>query len=634
MGPDPPPAPVGSDAGRWPVVLAAGAVVSALVVAALRARWEGWYPMGDNAFFGLRSLDVGTRHHPLLGTGSSASTTAGTAVSNPGPLWYDWLAPATKVAPVGGLVVATVLAHVVATVGLTWAAWRAGGPRLAVLGAAMAAGLVWTMGSGLLVEPWQPHAMLIPALAYLVLVWGVTAGRAELLPWAAGVGSLLVQTHLTYLVLVPGLAVLALAAVVWRARTERTGSWRRPVALSLVVLAVAWVQPVIDQVWGRGNLGTLLGSAGGDEGAPVGPALGTRLVAAVVSGPTWWDRRGFADAFSPAPLSDDGSLVGVPSALGAALGLGLVVALGAVAGWVASRRRDEVAVAGLVVAGWAVVLAAVTAAIIPVGPLGLGPHQLRFLWPVSLLVTGAVGFALLGGGRRWVAAAGVVALALAIAALPAHHGGVGLDAVRPGMPVARSLFAQLDELDRGERYSVDAEGVRLYEPFTTPLMFELERRGIEFTVDHEFTITQLGDRRRDDGSATVELYVVEGPAARQVPPGDTQVARVDGLSAEEGAELAELSRSLRLDLGRRGVTLTEAGRRAQALGRVPRAAALAPGAAADLVDGPELGRIVRAGYVDLTVEAGGRLRRWAELDLRDRRDTVAVNARPITSDDP
>ena len=621
-------------AGRWLPVATAAAVVLALVVAGLRARWEGWYPLGDNAFFGLRALDVGTVHHPLIGTGSSASTTTGTAVSNPGPLWFDWLAPATRIAPVGGLALATVAAHVAATVGLTWAAWRAGAARFAVLAAAMAAALVWTTGSGLLVEPWQPHAMLLPALAYLVLVWAVVAGEDELLPWAAGVGSLLLQTHLTYLILVPGLAALALGAVLWRARRASVDTWRRPVAITLVVLAVAWIQPLVDQLWGRGNLGTLLGSAGGGDGTPVGTVDGARYVAAVVTGPTWWHRSTFADAFSPVPLSPDGELVGVPSAAGAALGLVAVLALALAAGWWAHRRRDRVAVAGVLVAATAVALAVVTAALIPVGPLGLGPHQLRYLWPVSLLVTGALAFALLGGWRRWPVGVAVVALVLAGLALPAHHAGVGLDAVRSGMPVARSLFAQLDDLDRATRYAVDAEGVRLYEPFTTPLMFELRRRGIDFTVDHEFTITQLGDRRRGDGSATVELYIVEGPQARQVPRGHTQVARVDGLTATQAEELHRLTSRLRDDLAADGLRLSPTGRRAQALGQAPSAAALAPGAAGALIEGPELGRIVRAGYVELTGESGARLARWAELDLLDRRDTLAVNARPLTPDGP
>ena len=60
------------------------ALVLALVplVAALVHAFGTWTAVGDNALITLRSLDVLTRDHPLLGTWTSASRTVGFDVNN------------------------------------------------------------------------------------------------------------------------------------------------------------------------------------------------------------------------------------------------------------------------------------------------------------------------------------------------------------------------------------------------------------------------------------------------------------------------------------------------------------------------------------------------------------------------
>ena len=68
---------------RWALRLA---VLLPIVVAVVRAVANDWFPVGDNALLAIRAADVGTRHHPLLGSWTSASLALGTDVNNPGPL--------------------------------------------------------------------------------------------------------------------------------------------------------------------------------------------------------------------------------------------------------------------------------------------------------------------------------------------------------------------------------------------------------------------------------------------------------------------------------------------------------------------------------------------------------------------
>ena len=46
------------------------ALVLPFLTAAVRAIRADWFPIGDSALLYLRTADVGTRHHPLLGSWS------------------------------------------------------------------------------------------------------------------------------------------------------------------------------------------------------------------------------------------------------------------------------------------------------------------------------------------------------------------------------------------------------------------------------------------------------------------------------------------------------------------------------------------------------------------------------------
>ena len=90
-------------AGRRPVApvewVALAVALTPFAVAVVRAGLRHWMPVGDAAYFTVRSRDVLTAHHPLLGAWSSGSSVVGVPVNNLGPLQLDLLAPFTRVAP-------------------------------------------------------------------------------------------------------------------------------------------------------------------------------------------------------------------------------------------------------------------------------------------------------------------------------------------------------------------------------------------------------------------------------------------------------------------------------------------------------------------------------------------------------
>ena len=120
--------------------------------------------IGDNGLILLRAQDVGTANHPLLGTWTSASQAAGQTHQQPGAAVVRRPgAVRTGGRARVGLAVAVMAANILAIVGAAWAAHRAGGERAMVLVTALSAGLAWSMGSELLFDAWQPHALLLPS---------------------------------------------------------------------------------------------------------------------------------------------------------------------------------------------------------------------------------------------------------------------------------------------------------------------------------------------------------------------------------------------------------------------------------------------------------------------------------------
>ena len=103
---------------------------------------------------------------------------AGRAINNPGPLWFDLLAPFVRLGgPSAGLAAGVAIANAACIALAAWSARCVGGYRALLVVTTLSAGIVWSMGSELLFDPWQPHAMILPFWAFLIVVWALAAGH-------------------------------------------------------------------------------------------------------------------------------------------------------------------------------------------------------------------------------------------------------------------------------------------------------------------------------------------------------------------------------------------------------------------------------------------------------------------------
>ena len=109
-------------AGRHPAASMAGVARPRrgaslpFVVAVVRAAVTDWMPVGDAAYFTVRSGDVLTSHHPLSARGRRVRPVVGVPVNNLGPLQLDVLAPFTKVSPYVGTAVGSALINAASVV--------------------------------------------------------------------------------------------------------------------------------------------------------------------------------------------------------------------------------------------------------------------------------------------------------------------------------------------------------------------------------------------------------------------------------------------------------------------------------------------------------------------------------------
>lgn len=185
-------------------------------------------PGGDVALIELRTRDVGTAHSPTLGSYGRYG------FNHPGPLWFYALALPYRVT--GQLELGVLFVGVLSMAAILWVAARHGGLRWAAL---LTAVLVWGAGPAFVADPWEPHGLLLPAAALLLLTFDTAAGRAWSLPLVAGVASLLGAAQATLLPYALAMGALAL----WSARRQL-----RPVLVAAGVVLVLCHRPPVETV--------------------------------------------------------------------------------------------------------------------------------------------------------------------------------------------------------------------------------------------------------------------------------------------------------------------------------------------------------------------------------------------------
>ena len=554
-------------------------VVGALpiAIAALRAIERGRIPLGDNALMEIRGRDVFTQHHPLLGTASSASLSAGNELNHPGPLLFDAVAlPARIFGGAAGTAIAVAVVNILSVIGVALVARRRGGVLLGTAAAAMVATLCWTMGSEVLYEPWNPHSVVLPFLLFLTLVWSASCGDLVALPWAVAAGSLVLQTHLSYSLLVPILgawAVVGLLLALRRTRRDEPDRWpderRWMQRVGLITAGVALgvldpadhraahvrrpgqPQPVVrrddvvarlhDRVWH----GCATGGVGRDDTAVLVPAVVQRFVP---PGTRWT----------------------APSSLAAAVGLlVLAVILGACA-WDARRRRDITVTFAVATSVVGVVAGVLTAGGAPVGVFGRAtPHVLRWMWPlaafITLTIVAEVVRRFATAPERAAACSGRSArsrVVFAVLAVPTSNQSTGPNSQQWAIESFEELRPQLDALEGKGPLLVDGLFEEVFDPYGGAIVAELQARGVDFVARSATLERQFGpDRRLADSDARFAVYVRTGDSAIEGLPGTEEVAFVEGLDACQTEQLERAEQAVAAELERR-VRLTAEGRAA------------------------------------------------------------------------
>jgi hypothetical protein len=542
------------------------AVVLPFLTAAVRAIRDDWFPIGDSALLYLRTADVGTEHHPLLGSWSSASLSLGRNINNPGPLYDDLMAPFAHLFSTGvGNVIGVSALNLGFIVLAALAARRIAGVRYEAWTLVTAGALAWTLGSEVLFDTFQAHALLFPFLAALVLLTGAMTGHGWTWPWLVFVWSVILQTHISFAYI--GVVVVATALVVAiptipvpRRAWLRAQTRSRWLVWSAAVVVLAWIQPVLEQLTseGEGNLSRLAKSASGTDVA-VGFGNAFRMVSAVFALPPWWTRWGFQDTIQPAGTIDtpDGPRVDIPWLPGwavATLGFVVLLALLVVAlrwAWRAGHRLlaalDALALGAL--SGSVVALGRLT-----IGPVGLAAHHTRWLFVLALWSHAAL---VATGLRWWLArdrrpelargiqyAAVAVAVVLAVANVPKYTQAHGPLADTRTMPALRRVFEQLDPLDDVDPLLYRTDNLRVYEPYSSAIMAQLVDRGIEFRVDEEVMVRQLGPSRRADGSEHAVVSQYQGWEGYSYDGAGCVLAKVSDVAAEGEAALAATAAGL------------------------------------------------------------------------------------------
>jgi len=410
-------------------VVALGIAALALlpfVVAIVTFAGNDYVPVGDIALTDLRVRDVFGSDIPLVGAYSRFGW------NHPGPLPFWLLAPISAVFGAEGW--ATVVANAVVQAGavgaIAWGAWRAG--RLPVLLAALAftALAYGAMGSGIVIEAWNPNLAYPFFILFVLLAWTVARTDRIMLAPLAVAGGIVVQAHVGYLPLVGVVAVAALAMGL-RADRDNLAAWRRPALVALVVGAVLWIPPVVHEFVHPSNIRPLTESLLTPDESTLGPGTAARILAEEFRVPPPW----FGGDHDLDPFA---SLVTGASSWWLVLPAGL---LGA--GWFATTRRRVDGSRELLVLASALLATGLVAISRVLGEA----EEYVFYWrvPVALLVVFASGWSV------WVA------LRLDASKLARGVAFAGLAAIVGWASIATSIrIGQADDVNTGQALSIEA----------------------------------------------------------------------------------------------------------------------------------------------------------------------------------
>jgi len=240
----------------WSERLAFGLIAVVVAVFAWRAATLDWTAAGDLSVIRLRALDVGTSNTPLVGAYSRFKW------NHPGPSLSFAFAPWARLFGSSGvgILVGAFVANVLAMAGATWVARRMSRVLFVIVAIVLAA-FVLLEQAGELFNPWNPFVIVLPLFAALVAAWATLHGDRVAAIVLVIAASFAIQGHigaapLGVLALFVGGGGLVMAA--YRAAGDERRHHLTSALIALGVLFVCWLPPILDQLFGSGNLGRIL----------------------------------------------------------------------------------------------------------------------------------------------------------------------------------------------------------------------------------------------------------------------------------------------------------------------------------------------------------------------------------------
>src|SRR5581483_7289330 len=403
---------------------------------------------------------------------------------HPGPLLFYALAP-TYVA--GGSNTAALYAGaLVLTISAAAIAWYVasvqGGAALAT-SIALAIALLAIRLPSLVASPWNPHAVVLPAIALLSLTAAAAARRGRgVLAIAALVGSLIAQSDVALVPFVAALGVVALARAP-----------RRAIGDAALVAAAAWAVPIAEQLrHSPGNLAAL---------ARFFAASGREHLTADAALATWADA--ITAPFRPGLTLARGAIVEPSIVLPHVLLACALVAAAGVAAAVARRR-------GSPVVAWFAALAALSSLVGLLSSMRIEPpvsDHFAF-WMAALGLADAAAVAALA---PWPAAAEpllVCAAAVLVGAIGlrdvdrAAHGQFAITADAPSAPNFAASIRQYLAVRHVHRPLVRIDQDQWW--LATAILLELDREGVAYAVETDW-MAMFPPRFAPTGAEDAEL---------------------------------------------------------------------------------------------------------------------------------
>ncbi len=228
-----------------------------------------------------------------------------------------------------------------------------------------------------------------------------------------------------------------------------------------------------------------------------------------------------------------------------------------------SRRRQRyVQASACLIALAAVVGSCLAVSQLTVGLVGFSSHHVRFLWPMAAFVHVVLAWVLvdLFGERLrisrfipWTLTA--VTVVFAFATTPYYAQPAGPVAFYSAMPTLRRVLPELERLRDVQPVMFDVSNLQVFEPYSATVMMQLRDLGIEFRVEDEGMVRQLGENRRADGSEQARIFQLQGAAAVLYSGPACLVAIASDLTAEAEIEARRVADRLAAELADGTITV-------------------------------------------------------------------------------